>query len=130
MAEIVSYFGRTGVGMTFVLTEIVKKNLEDMKKVLVVSDEPRPKSTSRNLAVVHNASLSVAISSYNIINNGELPDVVVVDGTQLTELDLFLIVRLKAIHGIELLKKQRSVNLFALTVIVYERRNTNGDYLR
>ena len=83
MSSITTYIGHTGNGMTSVLRKIARKGLYEEKSVLVITPnnfEPII-SDSGDLTVVNtNGDIQRVVLAYEITHNGELPDVLVIDG--------------------------------------------------
>ena len=86
MSEITTYVGKPGSGKTLVLQEIARKELLNENSVLVIATEKfdlNPLS-SGELTIVYNDDIEHVIRAYEIIHSGFLPEVVVVDKTELT----------------------------------------------
>ena len=86
MSNITTYVGKCGSGKTLVLREIARKELLNEKSVLVIATEKfdlNPLS-SGELTIVYNDDIKQVIRAYEIIHSGFLPEVVVVDKTELT----------------------------------------------
>ena len=90
MSNITTYIGECGSGKTLVLREIARKELLNEKSVLVIAAEKfdlNPLS-SGELTIVYNDDIKQVIQAYVIIHSGFLPEVVVVDKTELTTGDV------------------------------------------
>jgi hypothetical protein len=102
MSEITTYVGECGSGKTLVLREIARKELLNEKSVLVIATEKfdlNPLS-SGDLTIIYSDDFKQVIRAYEIIHNGVLPEVVVVDKTELTPGDVSFIRNLRDI-GVE-----------------------------
>ena len=89
MSEIITYAGKCGSGKTLTLKKITQKELTLEKSVLVVATEKFEIMIvgSGELTVVYDDDIRRVVRAYEIIHNGDLPDVLVVDIDVLTELD-------------------------------------------
>lgn len=90
MSEITTYVGECGSGKTLVLREFARKELLNEKSVLVIATEKFDLNPlgSGDLTIVYNDDIKHVIRAYEIIHNGVLPEVVVVDKTELTTGDV------------------------------------------
>lgn len=86
MSEITTYVGECGSGKTLALRNIARKELTNEKSVLIIASEKFDLNPldSGELTIVYNDDIKQVIRAYEIIHNGELPEVVVVDKTELT----------------------------------------------
>ena len=93
MSEITTYVGECGSGKTLVLREIARKELLDEKSVLVIATEKFDLNPlSGELTIVYNDDIKQVIQAYVIIHSGFLPEVVVVDKTELTASEVSFII--------------------------------------
>jgi stage III sporulation protein SpoIIIAA len=86
MSELITYVGKAGSGKTLVLQEIARKELLNENSVLVIATEKfdlNPLS-SGELTIVYNDDIEQVIQAYEILHNGVLPEVVVIDKIELT----------------------------------------------
>lgn len=88
MSNITTYVGATGVGLTSVISRIVRKSLEEGKTVLTICDEHVARVDNRNLTLVYHPDVSAVLAAYTIIKNSLKPDVVCIDGLRISELDM------------------------------------------
>ena len=81
MSELITYVGKCGSGKTLTLKKIAQKELTLEKSVLVVSSEKFEIMIvgSGELTVVYDDDIRRVVRAYEIIYNGDLPDVLVVD---------------------------------------------------
>lgn len=86
MSNITTYVGECGSGKTLVLREIARKELLNEKSVLVITTEKFDLNPLRSgeLTIVYSDDFKQVIRAYEIIHNGVLPEVVVVDKIELT----------------------------------------------
>ena len=97
MSEITTYVGKPGSGKTLVLQEIARKELLNENSVLVIATEKfdlNPLS-SGELTIVYNDDIEQVIRAYEIIHSGFLPEVVVVDKTELTASEVSFIINFR-----------------------------------
>lgn len=97
MSEITTYVGKPGSGKTLVLQEIARKELLNENSVLVIATEKfdlNPLS-SGELTIVYNDDIEHVIRAYEIIHSGFLPEVVVVDKTELTASEVSFIINFR-----------------------------------
>ena len=102
MSEITTYVGKPGSGKTLVLQEIARKELLNENSVLVISTEKfdlNPLS-SGELTIVYNDDIEQVIRAYEIIHSGFLPEVVVVDKTELTASEVSFIINFR-VRGVK-----------------------------
>lgn len=93
MSNIVVYVGACGSGKTLTLRKIARKELLLEKSVLVIASEKFDVMIpdSGDLTVVYNDDIQRVVLAYEIIHNGELPDVLVVDMINLSASDVAFI---------------------------------------
>ena len=93
MSNIVVYVGACGSGKTLTLRKIARKELMLEKSVLVIASEKFDVMIpdSGDLTVVYNDDIQRVVLAYEIIHNGELPDVLVVDMINLSASDVAFI---------------------------------------
>ena len=102
MSNITTYVGKCGSGKTLVLREIARKELLNEKSVLVIATEKfdlNPLS-SGELTIVYNDDIKQVIRAYEIIHSGFLPEVVVVDKTELTASEVSFIINFR-VRGVK-----------------------------
>jgi stage III sporulation protein SpoIIIAA len=102
MSEITTYVGKPGSGKTLVLQEIARKELLNENSVLVIATEKfdlNPLS-SGELTIVYNDDIEQVIRAYEIIHSGFLPEVVVVDKTELTASEVSFIINFR-VRGVK-----------------------------
>lgn len=90
MSELITYVGKCGSGKTLTLKKITQKELTLEKSVLVVTSEKFEIMIvgSGELTVVYDDDIRRVVLAYEIIHNGDLPDVLVVDINVLTDRDI------------------------------------------
>ena len=81
MSELITYVGECGSGKKLTLKKITQKELTLEKSVLVVTSEKFEIMIvgSGELTVVYDDDIRRVVLAYEIIHNGDLPDVLVVD---------------------------------------------------
>lgn len=86
MSEIFTYVGKCGSGKTLTLRKIARKELTNEKSVLIIASEKFDLNPldSGELTIVYNDDIKHVIRAYEIIHNGELPEVVFIDKIELT----------------------------------------------
>jgi hypothetical protein len=102
MSELITYVGKAGSGKTLVLQEIARKELLNENSVLVIATEKfdlNPLS-SGELTIVYNDDIEQVIRAYEIIHSGFLPEVVVVDKTELTASEVSFIINFR-VRGVK-----------------------------
>ena len=90
MSELITYVGKCGSGKTLTLKKIARKELLLEKSVLVIASEKFEIVLvgSGELTIVYNDDIRRAVRAYEIIHNGDLPEVMVVDINVLTDRDI------------------------------------------
>ena len=102
MSEITTYVGKPGSGKTLVLQEIARKELLNENSVLVIATEKFDliPLSSGELTIVYNDDIEQVIRAYEIIHSGFLPEVVVVDKTELTASEVSFIINFR-VRGVK-----------------------------